>query len=251
MTSRSTARTSRRVAGALALAVPLLILGGPAFAQVPPLADPVEDAVETVEDVAGSDDPIGETIEAVDEAAGDLTGIEDPIEGPVDDLVDAIEDAVDDPKGAVDDVRGKADQVVETVDDATGGKLGEAIGGGPAGGPTGTGGTGPGAPTGRPGGKSGLPPTADAPASVRHSRVRADEPRVTRAVQAVVAAAPTDEATLESAASALEPGLGERLGRAAIDASKKLALPLGLTLVVLAYVVAQHWADRKDLLSFR
>jgi hypothetical protein len=59
---------------------------------------------------------------------------------------------------------------------------------------------------------------------------------------------PVTERTASSvtAGGAPAPSLGERLGQAALDASKRFALPLGLTLVVLGFVIVQHWTDRKD-----
>lgn len=250
-TTRAPGRARRRAAvGAAPLL--LLLFAAPAAAQVPPPPDAVQDVVDTVDEVTSSDDPVSEVVDAVDEAAGDVTGTEDPVESAVDDVVDKVDDAeqaVDDTVADVRDKAGnKAQEVVDRVDEASGGTVGEVVGG------TGSGGEGPGGGGTPGGGGEGLAGRSLSPdglvSSVR-GRAVADIPARTGPGDADTAAASARESdshtdVANSTPSGAEPGLGERLRRAAIDASKKLALPLSLTLVVLAYLVAQYWADRKD-----
>jgi hypothetical protein len=225
-------------------------MAAPARAGVPPLPDPVQDVVDTVDDVTGSDDPIGDAIDAVDDAVGDVTGTEDPIEDTIDDVTatvdDVVEDAGETAEDVVDRVDDTAEDVVDRVDDATGGTIGDVIGGGQGGGSgnggqPGNGGGSGGGPAGGPFGNSFSP---DGRALPRRGPGAPDDPA--RDSFGARAPALTAGESAEAPSPGSEPGLGERLREAALDATKKLALPLALTLVVLGYLIAQYWADRRD-----
>lgn len=245
MGRRLAPRRAAARAGALAATVALLLLlVTPAHAAVPPLPGPVQDVVDTVEGVASSDDPVSEAIDAVDDAIGGATGTDDPIQGTVDDVADAGEDVAEDVGGAVDDaantVGGTVDEVIDTVDEATGGAIGgNAPGEGGAPGARG--------PRNRPigsrattrfttGGDRRTAPGRDGRAATERA-----SSRPARATDAGTSALPASGVAPEQ-----QPGLAERLGEAALEATKKLAIPLALTVVVLGYVIAQYWADRRD-----
>ena len=244
-----------RATAATALALVLLFAAaGPASAGVPPLPGPVQDVADTVNDVVSSDDPVSDAVDAVDDAAGDLTGTEDPVQGTIDDVTGAGEEVVDDVGQTVGDVTGTAhdvvdkagdavDDAIDTVDEATGGTIGDIIGRGGEGSPNDGPGRGPGGPRGGVIDPDGL--ATSARAGVEHGR--AGQARATRA-GALDAVTAGDRVSLDAdaATSAAGPGLAERLRDAAIEATKKLALPLALTVIVLCYVIAQYWADRKD-----
>lgn len=253
MTKRSTAARSaaapRGAAFSLALVLVLvLVVAAPAAAAVPPLPGPVQDAVDTVDNIASSDDPVADAIDAVDDAIGDATGTEDPIQDTVDEVtgtgeqvVDDVEETVDGVVDTAEDVVDKTGNAVDRVDDATGGTIGDLIGGGSSEGP----GKGARAPRGSAFGPDGFasPARRDgtaARAAGGGGRAVVPGSSPARSVPTDGAASPNDPFV------AAEPGLAERLRDAAIEASKKLALPLALTIVVLGYVVMQYWADRKD-----
>ena len=248
-------RTRRRgaILGAGLAAAFLFLVATPAAAQLP---GPVQDVTDTVDDVVSSDDPIQDVIDAVDDTIGDVTGTEDPIQdvidevgGTVDDVVETVEDTVDDPGQTVDDavdgVRDTANDVVDKVDDATGGTVGDIVGGGQGGGQPGDGGANP--PSGGRGGLSGRSLTPDGLVAARARNGAARVGRRAPSLNGGGAATTGGESARSGPSSrSSEPTLGERLREAAIEASKKLAVPLALTLIVLSYVVAQHWADRRD-----
>jgi hypothetical protein len=250
MRSRSTGSAGRRAWLGAATSTGLLLLlalPNPALAAVPDQPGPVQDVVDTVDDVARSDDPIEEVIDAVDDIAGDVTGTENPIQETVEDVVKTIDDTVDDAEETVDDVvdraGGRVNDVVDAVDEATGGAVGDVVGGGQGGnGDPGTG-AGPGA---RSPNEGSLTPN-DLVMSRAHRRSQRAARDASLSAEPAMSSATTGTGQTETAVTtSAEPGLGERLREAALDASKKLAVPLALMLVVLGYLIAQYWADRKD-----
>lgn len=230
-----------RLAAACGLAF-LVLAAAPAHAGLP---DPVPSAVDDVTAQAGGvvDEVVGAVRDGVDAAAGavsDATGgasdpVTDPVQDAVDDVAATAHDAEHTVDGAAGTVADTVDDVVDAVDHATGRG---------SDGPAGEG--------------HKLNRRADDRVRARrtaapHARRRAKSALGSRrrhpagSGSLTLAHAPRDGSSAGDAAVTLpSPALGERLRRAAIDASKQLAVPLALTLLILAFVIAQHWADRRD-----
>lgn len=225
----------------------LVLLGAPAHAGV---TDPPSDVIDQATDVVtgtvdGATAAAGDVVDDVTAAAGDATGgASDPVTDPVQDAVDKAEDVTGEAEDTAGEVVSGAEDAVDgavgAVDEATGGVIDDATGGEDGDGPD-----------GRQTRPQARPVSTAArlhgrtPAGGSHS---ARPPRARRHAATAPPAArnPAPTTGVAYAGGAPAPSLGERLGQAAIDATRQLALPLGLTLIVLAFVLAQHWADRKD-----
>ena len=241
----------RSSSASLAAACALVLLhAAPALAGA---TDPPSGVVDQAKDAAHSTvDQVGDSVAGVagdvaDTASNATGGATDPVTDPVQDVVDQVNETAGDTTGQVEDTVDNAarpvDHVVDEVDHATGGVIGDV---------TGSGGRGDKTP-GETGDGTKRHPGATAFESHGHVRARRPSVRARRvegltrrdATRAAPVARPAQSSTVPST-TAPAPSLGERVGRAAVDAAKQLALPLGLTLVVLGFVVAQHWMDRKD-----
>ncbi len=245
------------VVGAVAFASPFAAAQLPeAGAVTDPVTDPVELPVEVppVESApVPGDDPSGESggggvlpgdgVVPIEELPGGdiVKEVIKPVAPVIEDPMDGGGKLVDEPTRDIKEtLEGKTSPVFQPVQDAVG-----SVTSGGVNPPTviGDGGDGPRTRTGNnddPQGGSAAPGSTLARAGESNrplGLVRNETPASVTAAAPVVAVEPI---------AASEPSLAEQIGRAAVEAAKKLAFPLALVAAVAAFLMIQGRLDRKD-----
>ncbi len=206
------------------------VASDPLPTQVPDedVTDAVEDAADPVEDAV--EEPVEDVTDAVEDAADPVEDVTDPAVDTVEDTTDPLDDAIEPVTDAVTDV---VDDVTASVDDAvdgSGGTVGSGLGGdSKAEAPTfGTGDSGSAAGTGV--GGDGVDGSETAPGRSTLPDATTFEAEPARA----------------STKSPADSSLLEDIVRNITGVATRLAFPLALALVVLAFLAVQDHLDRKD-----
>ena len=177
----------------------------------------------------------GSAIDTSDPTGDAVSGAQDAVTGAVDDAVDTVKDVTDDPAG-------DAGQAVDGAGDTARGLLGtnDDRGSGPSDGP-GSGGPAAGRRSGRSDGRSGA---GASPSSQSIRRLRSGSFVLASALS--VSRGPAAD-PLEGDAHTRPPGFFDSpLGRAVTEVAQRLAFPVALLVIVLAFFVVQHRIDRRS-----
>jgi hypothetical protein len=199
------------------------------------VADPVEDVADPVEDVT---DPVEDTVEDVADPVEDVS---DPVVDTVEDVADPVEDTTDPVVDAVQDISDPLEDAVDTVTNPVTGAVDavSAPGDGRGDGTVGFG-LGSDSRSGRPRARraSGVREPGDRTAD----RSEADSVPRTGPEVTTLEANPVGASTKPGSDSSLLDDVATTI----TELAKRLAFPLALALVVLAFLAVQGQLDRKD-----
>ena len=223
----------RVVAGGILVALIMLFFASSASAC--PVTDPkcaIDEATKTVEDIAK--DPVGKIKDTVDTVEDTTSKVVDDVNKTVDDTVDTVEDTVRTKPDVPDNPENPKKSDVPQPPRVKSDNLNPRDKGKP-----------------NPGGNKKTSPGRDA-------RVRAGEGTLVGGPVTLK----SDDVPVAPAASATQSVERQGLAEAAIEAARKFAFPLLLTLIVGFFLAVQNRVDRKhpklalapldqDLLSFR